>query len=98
MTKSCLTPYNPTGNGRVERFNQTLLSMLHLLESTRQSQWPEHLPELVHDYNNTVHSSTGYAPAYLMFGRHLRLPVDVGLGVAPQQMRQDVGGWVHSHQ
>lgn len=63
--------------------DQTLLNMLRTLDVYRQSKWPEHLPKLLQAYNNTVHSAIGFAPAYLMFGHHLRLPVDVSLGVAP---------------
>ena len=33
-----------------------------------------------------------------MFGRHLRLPVDVGLGVNSQQQPFDLQGWVRDHQ
>ncbi len=98
VTKSHTTPYHPAGNGSAERFNQTLLSMLHTLEADKQSHWPEYLLELVHAYNNTAHSATGYAPSFLMFGRHLHLPVDIGLGVGPQQRKHDLDGWVKHHQ
>ncbi|CAL9687523.1 unnamed protein product [Knipowitschia caucasica] len=97
ITKSRTTAYHPAGNGSVERFNQTLLNMLRTLESEKQNRWPEFLPALVHAYNNTTHSATGYAPSFLMFGRHLRLPVDVGLGVNPQQTQFSVQGWVGDH-
>ena len=97
ITKSRTTPYHPAGNGGVERFNQTLLNMLRSLDQDRQGRWSEHLPELVHAYNNTVHSATGYAPSFLMFGRHLRRPVDVELSVPPPQQRMRVGDWVQDH-
>ena len=98
IAKSRTTPYHPAGNGGVERFNQTLLNMLRTLDSDRQGRWSEHLPELVHAYNNTPHSVTGYAPAFLMFGRHLRRPVDVELGLQSAQPKLPVGGWVQDHQ
>lgn len=98
IAKSRTTAYHPAGNGSAERFNQTLLNMLRTLETEKQSRWHEYLPELVHAYNNTTHSATSYAPSFLMFGRHLRLPVEVGLGVAYQQPRHDLNGWVKDHQ
>uniref|UniRef100_A0A096LXU6 Integrase catalytic domain-containing protein n=1 Tax=Poecilia formosa TaxID=48698 RepID=A0A096LXU6_POEFO len=97
VSKSRTTPYHPAGNGRVERMNQTLLNMLRSLEVEKQSRWPEHLPELLHAYNNVIHSATGFAPSYLMFGRHLRLPVDLSLGVLDTQPRRDLQGWVLEH-
>uniref|UniRef100_A0A3P9MEE5 Gypsy retrotransposon integrase-like protein 1 n=1 Tax=Oryzias latipes TaxID=8090 RepID=A0A3P9MEE5_ORYLA len=98
IAKSRTTPYHPAGNGGVERFNQTLLGMLRSLEASKQNRWHEYLPELLQAYNNTRHSVTGYTPAFLMFGRHLRLPVDVVLNVGPQQRSHDLGGWVVDHQ
>lgn len=97
ISKSRTTPYHPAGNGRVERMNQTLLNMLRTLDVEKQSRWPEYLPELLHAYNNVVHSATGFAPSYLMFGRHLRLPVDVNLGVVDNRPRYDLQGWVSEH-
>lgn len=89
-SKSRTTLYHLAGNGRVERFNQTLLNMLCTLEVDKQSKWPEYLPELLQAYNNTIHSAKDFAPAYLMFGNHLRLPVGVSLGIAPTHLRQSV--------
>lgn len=80
-----------------ERFNQTLLSMLRTLEEEKQSRWPEFLPALVQAYNATIHRSTGYAPSYLMFGRHVRLPVDIALGVENQQAYYEWDSWVSEH-
>lgn len=78
IPKSRTTPYHPAGNGRVERMNQILLNMLRALEAEKDKKkiWcHEHLPELLQAYNNTVHSATGFAAYYLMFGQSVRLPV-----------------------
>lgn len=95
--KSRTTPYHPAGNGRVERVNKTLLGMLRTLERDKQDRWPEFLPELMQAYNNTTHGATGFIPSYLMFGRSLRTPVDVSLGVGAGQNRMDLKGWVQEH-
>ncbi|KAL2077722.1 hypothetical protein ACEWY4_027226 [Coilia grayii] len=95
--KTHTTPYHPQGNGGCERFNQTLLSLLGTLEAEEQSRWVDHLPSLLQAYNNSIHSITGYAPAYLMFGRHVRLPVDMLLGTAPTGVAQTTSEWVGQH-
>lgn len=55
------------------------------------------LPALVQAYNNSVHSTTGYAPTYLMFGRHVRLPADLLLGTAVPGDSTTTTEWVHRH-
>ncbi|KAG1926021.1 interleukin-1 receptor accessory protein-like 1-A [Pimephales promelas] len=95
--KTRTTSYHPQGNGGCERFNQTLLSLLGTLETDHQVQWTECLPALLQAYNNSVHSITGYAPAFLMFGRHMRLPVDLLLGTEPTEGAQSTTEWVGRH-
>ena len=75
------TPYHPQTNGQCERFNRTLLSMLGTLELQKKKNWPIHVSTLVHAYNCTRSTTTGYSPYYLLFGRHPRLPVDVAFGL-----------------
>lgn len=95
--KTHTTSYHPQGNGGCERFNQTLLGLLGTLESEQQCRWTESLPTLLQAYNNSVHSVTGYAPSYLMFGRHLRLPVDLLLGTEATEVEYSTTDWVNRH-
>lgn len=96
--KSHTTPYHPMGNGTCERWNSTLLNLLGTLEAEQQDRWVDYLPTLVHAYNNSVHSSTGYAPTYLMFGRRTRLPVDMIMGVTNSNNKPTTTSeWVAKH-
>lgn len=73
------------GNGGAERWNQTLLKMLGTLENYQKSDWKAYLGPLVQAYNATKNDATGYAPHFLMFGWHPRLPVDAYLGTDPSE-------------
>ena len=43
--------------------------------------------EACYAYNSSVNSSTGFTPAELMFGRNLRVPMDIIYGVSINEQR-----------
>ena len=76
IDRSFTTPFHAQCNGMVERTHQTLRRMIGKLDHERKENWPDHLPEIVHAFNSTRSSVTGYSPHFLMYGRRPRLPID----------------------
>ena len=87
--KARTTPYHPQGDGLVERFNRTMLSMLATCTKDNPLDWENHIRKVCMAYNTSVQASTGYTPFFLMFGRQARIPVDVMYG-APNSSTQTV--------
>ena len=82
IQKSRTTPYHPQCDGMVECFNRTLLSMLATHCKDNPWNWEEHVQKVCFAYNTSIHTSTGYTPFYLMYGRQPVLPVDIQYGTA----------------
>ena len=87
IVKSRTTPYHAQGNGAVERMNSTLLQMLRTLPENQKGKWSEQIDKLMFAYNATRHSSTGFSPHFLMYGREPILPLDVILN---QELKAEV--------
>ena len=82
--KTRTSPYHPSSNGMVERFNKTLLNMLSAYTDDKQRNWDEDLPLLTAAYRSCEHDSTGYTPNRLMLGREVHLPVHLAMGASPK--------------
>ncbi|CAF1472839.1 unnamed protein product, partial [Rotaria sordida] len=68
------TPYHPQTNGQTERWNATFATQLAKFCNTEHDNWDTFLPSIVYAYNNGIHSSTGFTPYQLAFGRQPRHP------------------------
>jgi hypothetical protein len=50
--------------GMIERFNRTIKLLISKYKTAFQTnKWIDVLPELLQNYNNSIHSSTGFAPS-----------------------------------
>lgn len=63
------SPYHPRTDGLVERTNQTLIQALSLHAQQDPENWDLYLDYVALAYRTRVHSTTGYTPFELMFGR-----------------------------
>ncbi|XP_028847201.1 uncharacterized protein LOC114796860 [Denticeps clupeoides] len=67
--------YHPQSQGALERFHQTLKSMLRTYCLASAKEWDEGLPLLLVAIRETVQESLGFSPADLVFGHTVRGPL-----------------------
>ena len=90
---------NPRGNAYCERFNRTNDRLINIAIKGAEGQLPLHLPSLVFAYNAAPHSTTGYQPYELMFGRKAPTICNAWLRLAEynDKFSQSKCEWVNQH-
>ena len=69
------SPYHPESQGALERFHQTLKSMLKKCCSDSQKDWDDGVPFVLFASREVVQESLGFSPAELVFGHEVRGPL-----------------------
>ena len=67
-------PYMPRTDGAAERLNRSIIQMLRPVTDDRRAEWDSVLSAILFAYRSTPHSSTGFSPYELLFGRPPVLP------------------------
>ena len=76
-TKTRTTPYRPSANGQVERYNQLILSYIRCQLEGEDCRWDEFLSPLGMSLRATINRNTGFTPNALQLGREIDLPLDI---------------------
>ncbi|CAF4503078.1 unnamed protein product [Didymodactylos carnosus] len=63
-----------------ERVNRTLKPMLAIFAENGKESWDIRLPQLALAIRAAINESTGQTPAFLIYGRELKLPLDLMYG------------------
>ena len=92
LSKKTTPVYNPHSNG-VERMHRTLNQLMRLHLDREDIGWTRVLPAAMMAYNSKVHSSTNVTPFFAMYGREMRLPIDI---VIPPPEKQGMTSHVDS--
>ncbi|XP_065921940.1 retrovirus-related Pol polyprotein from transposon 412 [Magallana gigas] len=77
LSQRTTTPYHPSCNGLVERFNGTLKQMLKRLCSEKPKDWDKYLSAVLFAYREVPQESLGFSPFELVYGRSVRGPISI---------------------
>jgi hypothetical protein len=70
VVRRFITPYNPRGDGKVERNIRTVSTILNkFIRNTDEHLWYKHVPSVQLAFNTSISSVTNSSPFSLMFGR-----------------------------
>ena len=88
ITKTQTSSYHPQCNGQSERCMSIILASLAKRLDDQHDTWDRHLPfvQFVHN-NSPCLDSTGYTPAFLIYGRYPRSPLENRLPQLPDPPR-----------
>ncbi|XP_071498339.1 uncharacterized protein [Diadema antillarum] len=81
--KARTTPYRPSANGQVERFNRTLMDAVRCYIDKSQCQWDQYLAQIAGAIRSTVNRSTGFTPNQLMLGWETNQPAELVYPLPP---------------
>ena len=82
IKKTRTTPYTPWSDGGGERCMRSIVSIISTMTQPGNHDWDTKMDIVAAAYRATVHSSTGFTPNRLMFGRELNHPADLVYGRA----------------
>ncbi|CAC5399602.1 unnamed protein product [Mytilus coruscus] len=81
-TRGCtISPYRQQSNGRCERFNGTLKSMLEKLCTESAEEWDELVPYALFAYREVPHEETVFSLFELLYGWPVRGPIAILRGL-----------------
>uniref|UniRef100_A0A3P9KFW8 Gypsy retrotransposon integrase-like protein 1 n=1 Tax=Oryzias latipes TaxID=8090 RepID=A0A3P9KFW8_ORYLA len=89
INKTRTTPFRPQSDGQVERFNATLQKTLAATAERCHWDWDIMIPYALMPYRATKHSSTGLTPNMMLFGREITEPMDLVVGLLPENLTVD---------
>lgn len=74
--KARTTPYRPSANGQVERYNRTLMDAVRCYIEKAQDCWDEHLAQIAGALRSAVNRNSGFTANKLMLGREVNTDIE----------------------
>ena len=89
ITHATSSAYHPESQGALERFHQTLKTMIRAYCAEHKKDWDTVIPYLLFATRDSVQESLGFSPYELVFGHTVRGPLIV---VKDQWLNNKEGG------
>uniref|UniRef100_A0A8R1I673 Integrase n=1 Tax=Caenorhabditis japonica TaxID=281687 RepID=A0A8R1I673_CAEJA len=89
-------PHHSKGNGATERTFRTFHAVMSKYVNKEHTDWDTILPFTTFSYNNTVHSTTGETPFFMVFGRDPTVTIDRIIDPTPSARKTDIGWFKES--
>lgn len=71
------TPYTPSANGQLERYNWTLMDAVRCFVEKPLPQWDKHLAQIAGALTSVVNHHTAYTLNMLILGREINHPANL---------------------
>ena len=75
--KTRTTPYRPSSNGKVERYNRTVMDAVRCYVNGRPKCWDQYLGPLAGALRSALNRHTGHTANKLMLGREVKIPATI---------------------
>ena len=86
--KSRVSIAKPSSNGKVEKFIQCLTKQISVLAEDEPDNWPDLMPHVLHAYRAACHKTNKFSPYEILFGRRMRVPLDLVHGIPPDRITE----------
>ena len=83
--KARTTPYRPSSNGQVERYNRTLVDAVRCFIGKKQDQWDVYLQQIAGALRASVNHQTGFTANRLILGREVNMPAHLMFPLAGEK-------------
>jgi transposase InsO family protein len=93
--KSRTTPYRPSANGQVERYNRTVMDAIRCYVGKNQTTWDVHLQQIAGALRSAVCRQTGFTPNKMLFGHEVNTAAHI-MFPFPKQDYADFDDYISS--
>jgi transposase InsO family protein len=94
IRKTRTTPYRPSANGQVERYNRTIMQVVRCYTGKSQNQWDVSVPQAAGALRASVNRATDFTANEMLFGGDINMPAHIMFPPPPSKTCEDESTYV----